>query len=196
MKAVPKVNTDGLYIEDVIADDAFSGVVPFYADPPALDQSPETDAEAAERPEKPEPQPAGYIVGVLVPAGLYLPRFDLAAWQTYQDAVDAAEEAYRAAYDEWAALPEDERGKPPAYTAPEQPQQLWTEGLTPEEIAALHPPVEQTELERLQEENTKLKVALAELAEAAEADKTKTQLALAELAAMIATGQGGEKTNG
>ncbi|MBJ8191067.1 hypothetical protein JDS79_30165, partial [Bacillus cereus] len=30
MKVVPKVNTDGLYLEDEVVDDAFSGVVPFY----------------------------------------------------------------------------------------------------------------------------------------------------------------------
>ncbi len=29
MKVVPKVNTDGLYLEDELVDDAFSGVVPF-----------------------------------------------------------------------------------------------------------------------------------------------------------------------
>ena len=29
MKAVPKVNIDGLYLEDALVDDAFSGVVPF-----------------------------------------------------------------------------------------------------------------------------------------------------------------------
>lgn len=29
MKAVPKVNTDGLYLEDELVDDTFSGVVPF-----------------------------------------------------------------------------------------------------------------------------------------------------------------------
>lgn len=29
MKAVPKANTDGLYIKDAIVDDAFSDVVPF-----------------------------------------------------------------------------------------------------------------------------------------------------------------------
>ena len=28
MKAVPKVNIDGLYLEDALVDDAFSGVVP------------------------------------------------------------------------------------------------------------------------------------------------------------------------
>lgn len=165
MKAVPKVNIVGLYIEDTLMDDVFSGAVPFYAQEQdsGTGTPPETDSGAtAEQPTE-EPQPAGYIVGVPVPAGLYLPRFDLASWNA------------------------DNNQDPVAY---------WSEGLTPEEIAALHPPAEQTELECLQEENTKLKVALAELAEAAEADKTKTQLALAELAEMIATGQGGEKTNG
>ncbi len=174
LKAVPKVNTDGLYIEDTLMDDAFSGVVPFYADLPALGskQPPEADTTAEDEQPTEGPQPAGYIVGVPVPAGLYLPRFDLVAWQTYQDAVAAAQEAYRAACDEWAAQPEDERGEMPAYTVPEQPQKLWTEGLTTEEIAALHPPAELTELERLQAENLKLKQAIAELAEANEADKT------------------------
>ncbi|MET3937949.1 hypothetical protein ABIC22_000761 [Paenibacillus sp. PvP094] len=31
MKAVPKVNTDGLYLEDELVDDAFSGVAPFFS---------------------------------------------------------------------------------------------------------------------------------------------------------------------
>lgn len=43
---------------------------------------PETDPEAAGAPsETPEPEIAGYIVGVPVPPGLYLPRFDLVAWE-------------------------------------------------------------------------------------------------------------------
>ena len=36
MKAVPKIGLDGLYIENVIVDDAFSGVVPFYSAEPDL----------------------------------------------------------------------------------------------------------------------------------------------------------------
>lgn len=79
MKAIPKVNTEGLYIEDALADDAFTGVVPFYADPPAPKILPETDT-AAEDEQPDEPEIAGYIVGVPVPPGLYLPRFDLVAW--------------------------------------------------------------------------------------------------------------------
>ncbi|CAH1054024.1 hypothetical protein [Paenibacillus pseudetheri] len=47
-----------------------------------------------------------------------------------------------------------------------------------------HPP-EQSELEKLRAENTELKLALTELAEAQEADKTEVQLALAEIAGLI-----------
>lgn len=67
MKAVPKVNTDGLYIEDTIMDDAFSGVVPFYDDPVN---------EKAENTHS-----SGFTVGIPVPPGLFHPRFDLAAWE-------------------------------------------------------------------------------------------------------------------
>lgn len=150
MKAVPKVNTDGLYLEDTLVDDAFSGVVPFYADSlaPEPELPPETDTEAEEHPEK-EPQPAGYIVGTPVTAGLYLPRFDLAAWEAYQDEIAAAQAVYQADYAEWAATPEEERGDAPTYTAPEPPE-LWIEGMTQEEIEALHPPAEPTEIELLQ----------------------------------------------
>lgn len=139
MKAVPKVNTDGLFLEDTLVDDAFDGVVPFYADPPApvLGFLPETDSEADDQPEeRAEPEIAGYIVAVPVPSGFFRPRFNLAAWQTYQDAVAAAQEKYRAASAEWSVQSEDERREPPVYVAPEQPQ-LWGEGLTPEEIEEL-----------------------------------------------------------
>lgn len=59
-----------------------------------------------------------------------------------------------------------------------------TQGEIDDEIAAL-PPTEPTEIELLREENTMLQLALAELAEAQEADKTDTQLALAELASLL-----------
>lgn len=156
MKAVPKVNTDGLYLEDTLVDDAFSGVVPFYAeiepqpstDPDEGEQEPVPESDQPE--ETPEPEIAGYIVGVSVTPGLYRPRFDLVAWEAYQDAESAAKDAFRAEYDRWAALPEEERGEPPAYVSPEQPT-LWIEGLTPEEIEEITrpQPQEPTELELL-----------------------------------------------
>ena len=79
MKAIPKVNTEGLYIEDALADETLTGVVPFYADPaaPEPESPPKTDSAEDEQPD--EPEIAGYLVGVPVPGKLYLPRFDLAA---------------------------------------------------------------------------------------------------------------------
>lgn len=146
MKAVPKINIDGLYTEDTIVDDAFPGVVPFYADPP----DPEQMGPGQEQPEEGEPEReiAGYIVGVPVPVGLFRPRFDMEAWEAYQNAVTAAENEYQTAYDEWVALPEDERGEPPIHAAPEQPE-LWLEGLTSEEIEELTRPPGPSELELL-----------------------------------------------
>lgn len=121
MKAVPKVNTDGLYIEDAIVDDTFSGVVPFYADPPEPAdpiEEPEETPEQAE--EAPETEVAGYIIGVPMPAGLFHPRFDLAAWEVRDE--------------EWH---------------PVNPADYWHEALTPEEIEELTKPPEPTELDRV-----------------------------------------------
>jgi len=49
---------------------------------------------------------------------------------------------------------------------------------------------EPSELEQLRAENTELKLALTELAEAQEADKTEVQLALAEIAELVSGGGG------
>lgn len=62
MKLVPKVNKDGLYLEDEVVDDAFNGVVPFY-------EQPETIKSDGDEIEKPEPVIAGYIVGIPFPEG-------------------------------------------------------------------------------------------------------------------------------
>ncbi|WP_439412699.1 hypothetical protein [Enterobacter ludwigii] len=188
MKALPKVNTDGLYIEDTIVDDAFSGVVPFYAEiipqPPAdPDEAEQEPAPEVEQPtETPEPEIAGYIVGVSVTPGLYRPRFDLMAWEAYQDDLQAAEADYRQAYDEWQALPEEERGEPPAYVAPEMPP-LWIEGLTPEEIEEITrpQPQEPTEVDLLKERLAAAEARNEQLAQ----ESTINQFALMELHIMI-----------
>jgi hypothetical protein len=147
-------------------DDAFYGVVPFYADPPEQEPGLSFDIAAEAEEEQPEeeaePEIAGYIVGVPVPQGLYLPRFYLAAWEGRE---------------------ENELSDPSRY---------WVEGLTAEEIEELTKPrpQEPSELEQLRAENTELKLALTELAEAQEADKTEVQLALAEIAELV-SGRGG-----
>ncbi|MBO2942817.1 hypothetical protein JJQ72_02305 [Paenibacillus sp. F411] len=152
MKAVPKVSTDCLYIEDVIADDAFTGVVPIYTPinpkPPADPAQNLTEDEELEK--STETEIAGYIVGVPLAPGFFRPRFDIVAWQAYQDDLIAEEKKYSAAYSEWASLPEEERGEPPQQTLPELPN-LWIEGLTPEEIEEITrpQPEEPTEVELL-----------------------------------------------
>ncbi|GAS82384.1 hypothetical protein [Paenibacillus amylolyticus] len=142
MKAIPKVNIDGLYLEDELVDDAFSGVVPFYAEPEPI----VFDPEASEQPVEPdvpeededevEREIAGYIVGVPVPAGLFRPRFDLAAWEAYQDA------------DPQESFPE-----------------LWIEGLSQEEIDELTKPqpTEPTELDRFGEQLVQRELEALEL---------------------------------
>lgn len=184
MKEAIKTDLEGRYVGVKHVDDAFSGVVPFYAEL-AVPELPLETGTVDEQPAKQEPEIAGYMVGLPVKQGLYLPRFDIAAWEAYQDNLSTAQEEYNTAYAEWSSLPEDERGEHPMHRVPTQPE-LWLEGLTPEEIEALNPPKQPTELERLQLENMELKLALAELAEANETDKTQMQLALAELAELVA----------
>jgi hypothetical protein len=192
-KAVPTIGLDGLYIEDVIQDDSFSGVVPIYTQPepeeaPDLpeDSEIEDEADVSEEPEQPR-EIIGYLAGIPLPTGLYHPRFDLLAWDAYQDAVLEAQSDYADELHDWREQWAEgvEQGPEPVYAPPAQPDNLWIEGLTPEEIADRTKPTELTELEQLRAENTELKLALTELAEAQEADKTEMQLALAEIAGLI-----------
>ncbi|MUG66555.1 hypothetical protein GNP94_11145 [Paenibacillus campinasensis] len=144
MKAVPKVNTDGLYMEDVLVDDAFNGVVPFYNEPlqPAvLDgaASHATDSEDEDEGQRPEAEVAGYMVGIPVSPGLFHPRFDLVGWLAYQEALAAAQAEYQQALNSWHQLPQEERGQQPVLLWPSLPE-LWEEGLSPEEIEELTKP--------------------------------------------------------
>ncbi|MEK3658179.1 hypothetical protein NSQ29_01290 [Paenibacillus sp. FSL F4-0236] len=164
-KAVPTIGLDGLYIEDVIQDDSFTGVVPFYAqpEPEEAPELPEDEEIIEVEPEEPEPeQPReiiGYLVGIPLPTGLYHPRFDLVAWNAYQDAVLEAQSDYADELHDWREqwVEGEEQGPEPVYTPPAQPDNLWVEGLTPEEIAELTKPGEQTEVEKLKLENEALK---------------------------------------
>lgn len=157
-KAVPKVDLNGLYIEDVIQDDSFTGVVPIYAQPepeeaPALpeDEEIKDEPDVSEEPEQPR-EIIGYLIGIPLPAGLYHPRFDLVAWNAYQVQLDE----YQAAYNEWYFSQEVEPVKE-APIPPLQPDNLWVEGLTQEEIAERTKPGELSEIEMLKKENMLLK---------------------------------------
>lgn len=156
-KAIPKVDLKGLYIEDVIQDGSFTGVVPIYAQPepkeaPELreDEEIEDEPDAPEDPEQPR-EIVGYLVGTPLPTGLYHPRFDLAAWEAYQDAVLEAQSDYADELHDWQEqwVEGEEQGEQPIYKTPTMPDNLWLEGLTPEEIAKLTKPSEATELDRI-----------------------------------------------
>lgn len=174
MKAVPKVNIDGLYIEDELVGDTFSGVVPFYAEPEPVDYDPEVP-EQPEDEEESEPEIGGYIVGVPVPAGLFRPKFDLRAWEVYLEEEEKARTEYQTLYDAWVQLPEEDREEAPQYQSPESPD-LWIEVLSQEEIDELTKPqpAEPSELDLL-------KQRLA----AAEEENTMNQMALMELHTML-----------
>ncbi|MGO4949649.1 hypothetical protein [Paenibacillus sp. DRB1-1] len=149
MKAVPKVNTDGLYLEDELVDDAFSGVVPFYA-PSSLtlsdtDQQQDiyvltADKSSAIDETNSENIPAGYTVAIPVPPGLYHPRFDIQGWLAYEaeyneTLIEAqkkyeqinkeSQASFQKLHDEWQIKPENKREDEPVYfahtfTAPER----------------------------------------------------------------------------
>ncbi|MET3208078.1 UNVERIFIED_CONTAM: hypothetical protein ABIC26_001014 [Paenibacillus sp. PvR008] len=128
MKVVPKVNTDGLYLEDELVDDAFSGVVPFYA-PSSLtlsdtDQQLDTyqltiDSSSAIDEANSETIPAGYTVGIPVPQGLYHPRFDIQGWLTYEAGYADPERTDPATF--WGEGLSDEIIKEVTRTAEQQP---------------------------------------------------------------------------
>lgn len=157
MKAVPKVNIDGLFLEDELVDDAFSGVVPFYAEPEPIVFDPEASEQPAVPAEKAVPEIAGYLVGLPMPAGLFRPRFDLAAWEAYQTALET---------DSQAGFPD-----------------LWVEGLGQDEIDKLieRTPQEPSELQLLQQRLVEVEAKNSQLV----AESTLNQVALMELHQML-----------
>ncbi|QYK66026.1 hypothetical protein [Paenibacillus sp. S02] len=149
MKAVPKVNTNGLYLEDELVDDAFSGVVPFYtpSSPTLSDTNQQLDtyqhtnsSSSTINGTNSESILAGYTIAIPVPPGLYHPRFDIQGWLTYEaeynqkmiEAQGAYEQlnkesqaTFQKLHDEWQSKPDNERGDEPVYfaqtfTAPER----------------------------------------------------------------------------
>lgn len=175
MKAVPKVNKEGLFLEDTLMDDTFTGVVPFYSNmdqgiPNGLSTIEDVKKPEGGSPNEPESNISGYIIGIPVPPGLFRPRFDLIAWSVYQAAISAAQNSFQQALLEWYALPEEQRGNMPILDSPPQPA-LWIEGLTQEEIEELTrpQPQEPNEVDRLGSEMVARELEAMELRQQNEA---------------------------
>lgn len=184
MKAVPKINANGLYMEDELVDDAFSGIVPFYSNNSRQDGE-KADQDSIGEPQ--EPEVAGYTIGYPVTPGLYHPRFDIQRWNADQEkysqelaeAKDTHEQQEATAlanvqqqYAVWKDALENERGPEPVYTAqsfipPVQldPTAYWTEGLSEEEIAELtrSHQTEPSETDQLKQRLADLEIAIAKL---------------------------------
>ncbi|WP_244919021.1 hypothetical protein [Paenibacillus dendritiformis] len=135
-------------------------------------ETPEIEDDGQE--DEPETVLVGYTVAVQMPDGLYQPIFDVEGYR-------AAQEAYEAAYGEYmAALAEHdpESDVPlPELPRPIDGARYWRNGLTDEEIEALNPPAQPSELELLQQENARLLMQVAEL-EASDEQQTMDTAAL------------------
>ncbi|QDH19551.1 hypothetical protein [Saccharibacillus brassicae] len=83
MKVVARVNLEGLYVEDEIVEDEFSGVSPI-AHHPILSANLIFDESSLEE-EGEGSNVMGYLVGISVPPGLYKPRFDLERWKHHKE---------------------------------------------------------------------------------------------------------------
>lgn len=127
MKEAIIIDLDGKYQEPTIVVNEQTGVTPIYAaiEPPEGDEEPS------------DPRITGYIVAERVPEGLYMPRWDLAAYDGYQEVLTAAQVAYEEAYAAWSQQDVKTRGDAPTFVPPERPP-FWIEGLTQEEIDAIH----------------------------------------------------------
>lgn len=174
MKSVPKVNPNGYFARDYESmDDAFVGVVPFY-----------TEMQPEEEGNTHGSQIAGYVVGVPFPDGFaaYVTPdksfcFDIEAWGAYQTTYAAAEEAFAKTLEDW-----DGEGDAPVFIPPEQPSDLWSEGMSAEEIAELTKPTEQpSEMEQLRERLAAAEARNEQLAQ----ESNVNQMALMELHMML-----------
>lgn len=187
MKEAIITNIDGYFVEPTLVDDTVTGVFPLYR------------AVEVEEDEEPHQELYGYQVAVPVPAGLYKPRFDLAAWEAAVEAYDDAMQDYSAAM---AAYDPDGEDDPPTRPSPVDLTAFWVEGLTQAEIDAIRnaprPPTTEDRVDELETENINLMLALTEVYEQKEADKAaleqeniNTMLALTEIYEQFLTLQTG-----
>ncbi|WP_079914721.1 hypothetical protein [Paenibacillus sp. 32352] len=156
MKEAIIIDLNG-YITDVtLVTDNVTGVFPIYKQSGPKDnfESVETFKDTVL-----EQELVGYTVAIPVPEGLYKPRFDLAAWELYNQRLDlVARGEFELETDGCETV-----NKPKA----QQIATFWVEGITPEELAAIRnqqPSETDTEkITRLEAEKEDLKARLGDM---------------------------------
>jgi hypothetical protein len=172
MKEAIIVDLDGRYKEPTIVSSDMHGVTPIY----------ETTYEPVEVEGGDEESPVGTIevqtlvghtVAVQVPQGLYMPKFDLEAWDGYHEALIESKELYDEIYADWVLMnngvdenkDEEDKVDAPMYIAPIEPE-FWIEGLTQEEIDELlnapQPETHEQKIAALESENAFIALELVD----------------------------------
>lgn len=177
-KVVQLVDLDGFFIEDAIEENnSFNGIAKTYTYE-VVEKDENEDENEVEDFETIEVH-TGYKVGVPLIGSFYKPRFKVDVWEDYLNLLYIYESKYNAWANSGSEENEPEKVKREDFT-------FWVEGLTQEEIDALHPPIikEKTEVELLQEELTNAQIALSDVYEqllAAQDETTSVQEALVDV---------------
>ncbi|MFD3272688.1 hypothetical protein ACE3MS_21565 [Paenibacillus dendritiformis] len=164
MKEAYITDLEGRFIKPTPVADSVTGVFDrrelVEPDEPGTNQQPEPELRDDEQQDEPETILIGYTVAVPMPDGLYQPIFDVEGYREAQEAYETAYVEYMSALAEHD--PESDDPQPDSPQPVDGPS-FWRNGLTDEEIEALNPAPQPSELELLQQDNAKLLMQVAEL---------------------------------
>ncbi|WP_338135861.1 XkdW family protein [Paenibacillus thiaminolyticus] len=94
-------------------------------------------------------------MAVPMPDGLYQPIFDIEGYRAAEEAYKAAHAEYMAALAEYDPESDDPQPEPPQ---PVDGPSFWRNGLTDEEIEALNPPLQSSQIDMLGQELAQMKI--------------------------------------
>ncbi|MFW5434361.1 hypothetical protein [Paenibacillus apiarius] len=146
MKEAIITDLSGRYIEPTLVADSVTGVFDRW-EPVQPDEEPRAIPQKdGEQPTEPETVLVGYTVAVPLPDGLYEPTFDVVGYRGAMDTYKAAHSEFLAELDDY----DPETGTPePIAPASVDASLFWRNGLTQDEIDALNPPPQPSELDLL-----------------------------------------------
>lgn len=157
MKEAIITDLNGRYIEPTLVADSVTGVFDRMEPKRQEDETPRVEVvESAE----PETVLVGYTVAVTLPDGLYEPIFDVHNYRKAMKAYDKAYAKYLAAMAEYDPDGDGAEPQPPKSV---DGLSYWKNGLTDEEIEALKPKPQPSELELIQQDNASLLMKVADL---------------------------------